>query len=71
MNASTVLIAIRMTEVGVAVFSETRNNSVKMANEQISIPLAAKPENKPPINPPRTSTSAYSDGAREREKKRE
>jgi hypothetical protein len=37
-----VLAAIRMTDVGVAIFSLTRNKSVKIENEQMSTP---EPEN--------------------------
>lgn len=53
-----VFIAINTTLVGVAVFSETLNNNVNIANEQISIPLPAIPENIPPKNPPDNRTSA-------------
>lgn len=40
MNPTTVLIAIRTTLVGVAVFSVTRKRSVRIENVHMSMPLA-------------------------------
>ena len=45
------LIAIKTTEVGVAVFSVTRKNSVRILKQQMSIPVPDNPVKIPPINP--------------------
>jgi hypothetical protein len=55
----TVLIAIKTTEVGVAVFSVTRNNKVRHANEQISMPEPLIELKIPPRKPVATSTAAF------------
>jgi hypothetical protein len=54
-----VLIAISITDVGVAVFSDIRNNSVRKAKEQISSPEPAMLENKPPRKPVAINTHAF------------
>ena len=44
-------MAIKTTEVGVAVFSDTLNNKVNKENRQISMPLPARAVKVPPMNP--------------------
>mmetsp|Transcript_25342 Transcript_25342/g.70892 ORF Transcript_25342/g.70892 Transcript_25342/m.70892 type:complete len:217 (-) Transcript_25342:546-1196(-) len=54
-----VLMAMRMTLVGVATFSVTRKRRVRMAKAQISMPLPESEVRMPPINPAMTSTQFF------------
>ena len=47
------LTAIKTMDVGVAVFSVTRNSNVRILKQQISIPVPDNPVNIPPMNPMR------------------
>ena len=52
-------MAISITLVGVAVFSEIRKSKVSTAKEQMSIPDPAIDENMPPRNPVTKSAEAF------------
>ena len=52
-------MAIKTTLVGVAVFSETRNNNVNTLKEQMSIPDPAMEVNIPPMKPAPNNIRAF------------
>lgn len=54
-----VLTAMRMTDVGVATFSLTRNSSVSTEKEQMSIPDPDTAEKMPPMIPNTKSVSLF------------
>ena len=56
---TTVLIAMRITDVGVAVFSVRRKRSVKHAKEQMSMPEPEIEEKMPPRKPVANKTAAF------------
>ena len=57
--ATTVLMAMRTTEVGVAVFSEMRKRSVRTEKEQMSMPEPEMDVKMPPMKPAARRMSAF------------
>ena len=57
--ARKVLMAMSTTDVGVAVFSETRNNNVSTLKEHISIPEPAIDVKMPPMKPAPSRMMAF------------